>query len=428
MISQKFLDRLDKNKFYCYYCAENNIIKELNVGENSLIVTCEEHAYKKSNFYSIYFNRNLNKWCKKRCNIDKVFELTTIEEDQEKELNSRYIHINIKNLPEDIKIQNSENGLFYISNLLDNDYISVHKNTYSCRQVDLIRKCKNCNKEFKINDISRIEESFCCSVSCYREFENKSRENSIKYGNDYLSENFLDKLDKSKVYCYYCARLNIVNELEFDSKNNQYIPCGNHRGSNFLMLVFINNDWYIIHGIKITGQKNKITTLENRQKYILENSFTNVRVEDIPSYVFYREINDDNGYGNGSKEDKIYYLSKLLNEDWICTISNNYTYKRINLFGKCMNSECNNIIPYNLDFDKTNLCNKCKENEGNYLLKCFACGENFISKGTVHNNCKNCENELNNFIKSENKSGNENANDLVKDILNGVKNIDSNEK
>ena len=255
MISQKFLNKLNKDKYYCYFCAEEGIIKEIQFDENNLIIPCEIHKNKKSNFYSIYFNKETNRWCKKRYNMNKVFDLETIEELQEKELNSRYRYININDLPEDIEIKdNKENGVFYLSNLLNNDYISVHENNFTYKKVDLIRECNSCccNNIFRINDIARIKESICCSTICYQNLENELREESIKNGNKYLSEEFLNKLYETKFYCYYCARLNIINELKYDKNNNQYIPCKDHRGSNYLILGYKNdiNKWCIIHGVK----------------------------------------------------------------------------------------------------------------------------------------------------------------------------------
>lgn len=296
MISEKFLQKLDKTKFYCYYCAEEGIIQEIKYDENSCILeSCPKHCNKRSNFYSIYFNKNLQKWCKKRCNSNEIFELITLEEDQIRELNSRYTYINIYDISNNINIiENNIDGLFYISNLLDENYITIHKTKYSIKRIDLVRKCNNieCNKEFKIKDIYRIEESTCCSNKCYNNIININRKESIENG-DNLSKNFLNKLNKNNFYCYYCARLGIIEKLNLNQedtiKNNikVFMPCNKHRGANYLMLGYLkdvdynNYNWYIIHGIKENGQRNKIKTLEEKQQYILNNSFTNIKIRDI---------------------------------------------------------------------------------------------------------------------------------------------------
>ena len=103
-------------------------------------------------------------------------------------------------------------------------------------------------------------------------------------------QNHLNNLDKNFVYCYGCYKENIINKLEFNTKNNIYEICKKHKGRNFKTLRWCkdSNTWHCFYGISkdsicqscILSKRNKSSKMikisrENGKIYGSQNMINN---------------------------------------------------------------------------------------------------------------------------------------------------------
>ena len=277
MITQKFLDTLDKNKYYCAHCAEEGIATELKIDkESGLINICEKHKNKKANAYNIFFNFKENDWFQRRANNNKKFyKIKTLEENQQIILDL-FPHIKLKeinNLIKENKIvklessknnqnnkKDSSNFIFYVCNLLDEDYIFIRKHKYTSdeNKINLYKICDECKKEFKILTLDDI----CSRTWCYNEICRKSHASKM-LKNRKLNISFNE--EHKKLFEKY--NLNYKNEYTYGkyvfsaTKNNLTLE-------EYLKLLKEEND-------KIN--KHKYLLESNGFSYISEISYVNMK-------------------------------------------------------------------------------------------------------------------------------------------------------